>query len=132
MNQNSKDLANEWFESADSDFQYAQIGLKEEKIFPQVAFLSQQVAEKYLKGYLVFNSVKPTRVHELPKLLDECIKINPDLEKLRDACELLTGFYVEVRYPPDIPDYTQEEMKDAFEKARLVKETIENLIIPKD
>ncbi len=42
MNQNSKDLASEWFESADSDFQYAEVGLKEGRIFPQVAFLSQQ------------------------------------------------------------------------------------------
>ena len=127
MNQNNKDLAKEWFYSANSDFQYAEVGLKEDKIFPQVAFLSQQIAEKFLKGYLVLNGNKPTRVHELPKILDECVKINPNLEKLRDACELLTGFYVETRYPPDIPDYTKEEITDSFDKARLIKETIEYL-----
>src|SRR3972149_7034887 len=125
MNQNNKDLAKEWFYSANSDFQYAEVGLKEDKIFPQVAFLSQQIAEKFLKGYLVLNGNKPTRVHELPKILDECVKINPNLEKLRDACELLTGFYVETRYPPEIPGYTKEEIAEAFEKARLIKVTIE-------
>ena len=121
-------LAKEWFESADSDFQYAEVGLKSEEVFPQVAFLSQQVVEKYLKGYLVFNGVKPTRVHELPKLLDECVKVNSDLEKLRDACELPTGFYVETRYPPNIPEYTKEEIAKAFKNAKLVRKTVEVLI----
>lgn len=58
--------------------------------------------------------------------------MNSELEKLRDACELLTGFYVETRYPPDIPDYTQEEIKDAFEKAKLVKEAIQTVVNPKN
>jgi len=120
MNQNNKSLAKEWFDSADSDFQYAQLGLKEDRIFPQVAFLSQQIAEKILKGYLVLNDRKPPRFHELPKILDDCVKINQDLEKLRDACELLTGFYVETRYPPDIPEYTKGEISESFEKAKFV------------
>ena len=129
MNQNNKSLAKEWFESAISDYNYAQVGLKEEKIFPQVAYLSQQIAEKFLKGYLIINGIEPSRIHELPKILDECVKINPDLEKLRDACELLTGFYIETRYPPNIPEYTKEEITEAFEKAKFIKETIESLIV---
>ncbi len=120
-------LAQEWFESALSDFEYAQIGLKQVEIFPQVAFLSQQTAEKFLKGFLVLNGVEPAQIHDLPKLLDDCAKLNPELEKLRDACELLTGFYIESRYPPDIPEYAKEEINEAFESAKLVKETISSL-----
>lgn len=122
-----KTLAKEWFEFASSDFQYAEVGLKEETIFPQIAFLSQQIAEKYLKGFLILHGIEPPRIHELPKLLDECVKINPKLESLRDSCELLTGFYIETRYPPDIPDYTKEEITNAFEKATEVKEAVEGL-----
>lgn len=129
MDQNRKVLAKEWFDSGTSDLSYAEIGLKEKKIFPQIAFLSQQVAEKFLKGFLVLNNIEPTRVHDLPKLLDECVKINPELEKIRNACELLTGFYVETRYPPDISDYTKEEIKEAFNKAEFVKEIMESLIV---
>lgn len=125
MDPNRKILAKEWFDSATSDLNYAKVGLKEEKVFPQIAFLSQQAAEKFLKGYLTLNGIEPPRVHELPKLLDEVVKLSQRLEKLRDACELLTGFYVETRYPPDIPQYTKEEIEDAFEKAKLIKETIE-------
>lgn len=124
----NKKLAQEWFDSAKSDYYYAEVGLKEEKIFPQVAFLSQQIAEKFLKGYLILNGIEPSRIHELPKILDECVKINPDLKKLRDASELLTGFYVETRYPPNISDYTKKDISEAFEKAKSIKETIESLV----
>lgn len=129
MQIDSKKLANEWFESALSDYNYAQVGLKEDEIYPQVSFLSQQIAEKYLKGFLILNGVNIQKIHELPKLLDECVKYDNNLEKLRDACELLTGFYTEVRYPPDIPDYTKEEILESFNNAKLVKETVESSIL---
>ncbi len=97
MDKRNKTLANEWFKAARSDFQYAEMGVKQETIFPQVAFLSQQMVEKYLKGFLVLYGIEPPRIHELPKLLDECVKILPKLEEARDECELLTGFYIETR-----------------------------------
>ena len=53
MDKRNKTLADEWFKAAKSDFQYAEMGVRQEIIFPQVAFLSQQAAEKYLKGVLV-------------------------------------------------------------------------------
>ncbi len=129
MQIDNKKLAQEWFDAGESDFRYAEVGLKEMNVFPQVASLSQQVAEKYLKGFLILSGKNPERVHDLPKLLDECVKLEPKLESLRDVCELLVGFYVEVRYPPDIPEYTKGEMFEAFNSARLVKETIELLSV---
>lgn len=128
MNDKNKILAREWFDSAISDYNYAEIGLKENQIFPQIAFLSQQVVEKFLKGFLILYGIEPPRIHELPKLLDECIKKEPILEDIRDACELLAGFYIETRYPPDIPEYTQNDILEAFQKAKEVKETIEKLL----
>lgn len=128
MRIDNKKLAQEWFESALSDFKYAHVGLKEDEVYPQVAFLAQQIAEKYLKGFLILNGINIQKIHELPKLLDECVKIDDNLEKLRDACELLTGFYTEVRYPPDIPDFTKDEILEAFNNAKLIKEIVEALI----
>jgi len=124
-----KKLAEEWFNSANSDYQYAKLALKQKMVFPQTAFLSQQIAEKFLKGFLINNDIEPPRIHELPKLLDECIKINPKLKKLRGACELLAGFYIESRYPPDIPDYTKTEIVKAFKQAKIIKETIESRLV---
>lgn len=124
----NKALASEWFDAARSDLKYSEVGLKEKTIFPQVAFLAEQVAEKYLKGFLFLNGVEPPRIHDLPKLLDECVKINNNLKNIRDSCELLAGFYVETRYPPDMPDLTKEEIKKAVLEAKQVKDTIDQII----
>ncbi|MBI2612068.1 HEPN domain-containing protein [Candidatus Gottesmanbacteria bacterium] len=97
MNRQKEHLAREWFKSANSDYKYAEIGLREGGVFPQIAFLSQ---------------------------LDECVKIEPKLEVLRDACELLVGFYIESRYPPDISEFTTDDLEDAFAKATFIRETI--------
>ena len=131
MDKNRKKLAREWFDSALSDYQYAEIGLKEDQIFPQIAFQSQQVAEKLLKGFLVYNGNEPPRIHDLPKLLDVCIQINPGLEEIRDACELLTGFYIETGYPPDIPDFTKDDIFKAFNMAKMIMDKF-STIIPLD
>lgn len=124
MDNKQKQLAQEWFDAAISDYQYAQIGTKQENIFPQVAFLSQQVAEKMLKGFLILHNIEPPQIHDLTKLLDECVKLNPKLEQLRDAAETLTGFYIEVRYPPDIPQYSKNEIQEAFNYASYIKDKI--------
>ena len=124
----NKKLAQEWFESAKSDYLYAEIGLKEDAVFPQICFLCQQSSEKLLKGFLVLNHIDPPRIHDLPKLLDLCAKINPKLEVTRDACELLTGFYIESRYPPDIPDFSQKDILEAYENAKLIKGIIEKVL----
>jgi len=128
MDKKTKQLAQEWLKAAKSDYQYARVGIEEKKVFPQIAFLAQQSVEKFLKAFLVFHRVEPPRIHELPKLLDECVRIEPKLKKLRDACELLTGFYIEARYPPDIPEYSRTEILEAFKSAQKVKEKIEKLV----
>ena len=128
MDEHKKILAKEWFDAAISDYHYAEVGLKEEQVYPQIDFLSQQVAEKFIKGFLILHGIEPPRIHELPKLLNECVKITDELEDLRDACELLAGFYVESRYPPDIPPYSKEELVGAFRCAQLVKEKLEKAV----
>lgn len=125
---NNKKLAQEWFTAAKSDFDYAAIGLKQTIIYPQIAFLSQQVAEKYLKGFLSLRGNEPPRIHDLPLLLNKCLTIEKQLEILLEPCELLAGFYLETRYPPDIPLYTKEEILSAFTAAKLVKDTIDKLL----
>lgn len=60
-------------------------------------------------------------------ILDRCIKIYPDLVLLRDNCEILSGFYIETRYPPDIPDYTKTDIINAVSQAEQIKTVIEKL-----
>lgn len=124
MDDKQKQLAEEWFDAAESDLRYAEIGLKEEVTFPQIAFLAQQVAEKMLKGFLVLHKNEPPRIHDLTKMLEMCTKIMPELESLRDSCEILTGFYIEVRYPPDVPEYSKAEIQEAFNQASKIRDEV--------
>lgn len=50
MADNYRNLADEWFEKARADVDFARIGFKETEHYGQVCFLCQQAAEKYLKG----------------------------------------------------------------------------------
>ncbi len=116
MSSNAK-LAKEWFYSAENDYQYAILGLKEEHIYPQAAFLLQQVVEKILKGMLVLKEIEPPMIHDLQKLLKMVIKLFPDFQIFEKECLLLNSFYIESRYPPDIPNYTKVQILIAFKAA---------------
>jgi len=85
-------------------------------------------SKKVFEALLVLHGIEPPRIHDLPKLLDSCVRIAPELKGLQDACELLTGLYVEARYPPEIPDYSKEDLVRAFEEARLVRALIEEVV----
>jgi len=50
------EIISEWLKKADEDFQFALINLKEQRPFyAQICFHFHQVAEKYLKAYIVAN-----------------------------------------------------------------------------
>lgn len=129
-NQNQK-LASEWFDAAENDYQYALLGVEEEHIYPQVGFSSQQFVEKILKGYLVLRGIDPPRIHDLQKLLNEASKINPEFVNFKIECQTLNGFYVESRYPPDIPDYTKDEILTALHAAENVRNFFKKNILGK-
>ena len=60
----------EWLAKADEDFEFAGVNLEERKpYFSQICFHFQQAAEKYLKPYIVANSLELRKIHELPLLL---------------------------------------------------------------
>lgn len=54
-NKNSKKLAKEWFGRAENDYKSAQVILDEGGYYGTTCFLAQQIAEKYLKGFLVWH-----------------------------------------------------------------------------
>lgn len=110
----SKEVANEWFVAAEGDLKFADLGIREKQALPQIAFLSQQAAEKLLKGFLYHKEIKAPRTHDLLRLLQEIVKIDAALEVIRSDCELLTGFYIDSRYPPDIPSFSMQELMEAF------------------
>jgi len=69
-----------------------------------ICFHAQQAVEKFLKAFLVFNSIDFPKTHDLDFLLIECRNVsNSDFDIDLGS---LTDFGVSVRYPDDfyIPD----------------------------
>lgn len=94
-----------WCAIAKEDLGMAKLALSS-KYFSSATYHCQQCAEKTLKGYLSFKDEPITKVHDLIKLLEQCMKLDDDFEKLYPFARKLNPFSTKFRYPTefDIPD----------------------------
>lgn len=67
-----------------------------------------------LKAFLVLQSIRFERVHNLSYLMELCQKQYPLLSEIRSKVDELTPFAVEIRYPGDLLEISLEEAKDIF------------------
>lgn len=83
-----------WFSKAEDDFEAAEI-MHENNKLSQAAFLYQQAAEKALKAVLVNKGEGTPRTHD-------CFILSKKAEapeKVKQAANSLTPYYVRTRYP---------------------------------
>ena len=120
----------EWAKYADEDQIMAEIALREDGPPNQICFHSQQVAEKYLKGYLVFCGKEFEKNHLLRYLLELCGEVDPKFRDLDNDTIYLTQFYTETRYPGDIPEFNLPECQKALEAAIRIKEFVLSKVKP--
>ena len=120
----NKEGAKEWFEKAEQDLAAVETLLKE-GTSPNVAcFLCQQIAEKYLKGFLAYKDLHVRKIHDLKMLVDDCIKIDKSFEVLQDSARFLNQFYIESRYPDDYVEFSRDDAKQAYQEANKIKKLI--------
>ena len=113
-----------WFDKAEADLDSIEILLPADKIttYGVICYLSQQTAEKYIKGFLVFKGIEPPKVHDLKYLIAQC---KPDLDTLKENAELLNDYIVESRYPMITPvEYVKERVQQAYEATKEIKHFI--------
>ncbi len=77
------------------------------------AFHCQQAVEKMLKAYLVSRRIEFEKVHDLGRLLDQCLADDSRFESLRDGIEPLTLYAVAFRYPGPA-DPSRQELESAL------------------
>jgi len=78
----------------------------------------QQAIEKYLKGYLLARGWELRRIHDLETLLNEAIVYDPSFEEFRAACQKISQYYLEERYPFTIhSELNASEIKESLESA---------------
>ena len=96
-----KQITQEWIDKGEGDFDTAQreLQVQQKPNYDAVCFHSQQCAEKYLKAYLQEENIAFNRIHDLSRLLDLLLPVEPDWEALRPTLEALTAYAVEFRYP---------------------------------
>ena len=122
---NKEKLIKEWIDKANDDELSIKAILKEEGAPSTVCFLSQQMAEKYLKAFLVFNQKTFPKIHHLDKLLELCIDVEDDFKKLKENVITLSDYYIETRYPGELTEeWSWKEAKEAFAMTLEIKKFI--------
>lgn len=110
-----------WFKKAEED-EFAGRVILESKQFPAPAcFHFQQMAEKYLKGLLVFHNKPFSKSHDLLELETLLLDVEPEINKVHVELEFLNPYSIETRYPGNYPEVTLDEAQKAYDSALKVK-----------
>jgi HEPN domain-containing protein len=119
----------QWLLRAEEDFNAAKSLIAHGTSFlSTVCFHSQQAAEKYLKAFLTYHQVEFPKTHDIGELLDLIAPLNNKLsESLRDII-VLTNYGVDVRYPGDFPDVTEDEARQSIRMAEKVRQLVLDLL----
>lgn len=114
----------EWLLKAQEDEQAAEILLEEDGPPALICFHSHQIAEKCLKGYLVYQNKEFPKIHHLDILLEMSTKVDREFLDIKEEILYLRPFYFQTRYPGEFPRYTKTQAKEAFQNAIRVKEFV--------
>ena len=118
-------LAGEWFSKAQDDELSAKDILNDKEGAPStVCFLGQQMAEKLLKGYLVYKEKELFKIHDLDKLVKLCEEIDNSFDDIKEQAKSLSDFYISTRYPGDYPEFTWTQAEKAFVSADKIKKFV--------
>lgn len=125
-------LVEEWIKKAHDDELYAKSILTHRDAPANgVCFMSQQMAEKLLKAFLVFKKKWFPKIHPTDRLWKLCNELDASFENIKKEAVFLTGFYAQTRYPGDYPDFSWEDAEKAFDSAIKIKEFVIERILHK-
>lgn len=109
----------DWIDRAHEDLEAARLLMTEESTRDAAAFHCQQCIEKALKGYLLYCTGNGADGHNLTWLCKQAIKRDPRFYEWLDESAALNRYYIETRYPADIPvEMTAERVRRAFAMAQ--------------
>ncbi|MBR6563447.1 MAG: HEPN domain-containing protein [Clostridia bacterium] len=108
----------DWYDKAQKDMRGAEILFKCEGDNSLVAFHCQQAIEKALKGYILKHTEQLLDGHSLIFLIRRASRFDEEIRKYNKDCAFVNQFYIETRYPADIPDEVDEsEVRECLETA---------------
>jgi HEPN domain-containing protein len=114
-----------WLRKASNDLRYAGIDLAANPAAPEDAvFHCQQAVEKALKAFLVWHDVPFVKTHDLGKLGNQAVQLDPSLEPMVDRIVDLSKYAWTFRYPGDPVEPTIDEASEVLVRARYVVDEI--------
>jgi HEPN domain-containing protein len=123
-----KAVTREWVDKAEADYAAALLLRRSRKKYSRdiVCFHLQQCVEKYLKGRLEEAGLPFPRTHDLERLLDVAITVEPMWATLRAAIAALTDYAVEARYPgrTTTPAEASALLREATRIRELIRERL--------
>jgi HEPN domain-containing protein len=125
----------EWMRKADNDELNAKVILKVREGTPNiVGVLSQQMAEKYLKGLLIFYKQDYPKIHDLVRIANLLEPFAPGVFELSEKLKLneLSELYIVDRYPSDIPELNWKQAENAFKTAQKIRNFVIDKITAKN
>jgi HEPN domain-containing protein len=114
--------AKEWLEFSKMDLASAEHLLTMHPVPNEViCYLSEQSAEKALKGFIVLNNETPPKTHNLLDLCLLCENYDTESKSVLQQLEYLNQFSVMPRYPREL-SVNDEDAKRAIQYAKIVYE----------
>lgn len=107
-----------WLDRAQSDLHSARILMAYDGDWRNAAFHCQQAIEKALKGYLLFTTGRHFDGHNLTYLCRQAARQDESLTEYLDESAALNRFYIETRYPTDVPTpFNPARLKQVYKMA---------------
>ena len=100
----------DWVYHAKLDFVAAKLLIEDDRCCNAVAFHCQQCIEKALKSYLLFKHRKLFDGHNLTWLCKQAVMQDETFMQWLGKSAALNRYYIETRYPADIPLEINREM----------------------
>ncbi|MFA6393745.1 MAG: HEPN domain-containing protein [Patescibacteria group bacterium] len=123
--ENKKIIIGRWFKKAGDDELNIRSILKNRDGAPSgICFLSQQMAEKYLKALLIFFDLELVKIYDLIKLSLFLEKDAPQVKEIGKEAAMLNQYYIATRYVGDFPDFSWKDAEDAYSAAIKIKEFV--------
>lgn len=135
MKRNSLDEAERWIRQAREDLRAGEY-LMERGIHNVACFLSQQAAEKALKGYLYGQGQDVVWGHSVAELAQEAAREQPAFADLVQLGSYLDRFYIPTRYPNGLPggipaeSFTEGDATRALAEAHRIIDLVDQQLKP--
>jgi len=123
------EAASRWLKKGKEEYNSAVLNLKFGGYSDTICFLAHQAGEKTLKGFLVLHGMKFKKEHSLIYLLKLCVEIDQKFLRLKENCKILDPYYIETRYPLDIPtDYSRKQVEQAVDLGERIFEVVKKQV----